>query len=107
MTKLLEWLSLFGVLFTIWFSLITNKIENSFVRDHYTFVLYSPVIFVLLFGVNIVILFINMCTLLSLTIFQLYAFTVVMYRVFTFNNCEDAAAELQKVHFYKKILLKI
>ncbi|XP_028142893.1 dolichol-phosphate mannosyltransferase subunit 3 [Diabrotica virgifera virgifera] len=75
MTKLMEWLSGAGVLFAVWFYLITNK-PNNFVREQYDLILYSPIIFVLLFG--------------------LYAASVVLYRVYTFNDCEKAAAELQE-----------
>ncbi|KAJ8928888.1 hypothetical protein NQ314_018459 [Rhamnusium bicolor] len=76
MTKLQEWLTAAGVLFAIWFCLVTNKVESNFVRENYNLVLYSPIIFVILFG--------------------LYALTVVLYRVYNFNDCEEAAVELQK-----------
>lgn len=72
----MEWLAVAGVLGSIWLALLTNKIENSFVKDHYNLLLFSPVVFLALFG--------------------LYAFILVLYRVYTFNNCEDAAEELQK-----------
>ena len=35
--------------------------------------------------------------LILLFVFGLYSVVVVLYRVFTFNNCESAAVELQKV----------
>ncbi|KAJ3650759.1 hypothetical protein Zmor_016839 [Zophobas morio] len=73
MTKLVEWLAVFGALGAIWLSLVTNKVETNF---NPTLILYSPVIFVALFGV--------------------YAATVVLYRVCTFNNCDKAAAQLQE-----------
>ncbi|KAF7271815.1 dolichyl-phosphate mannosyltransferase subunit 3 [Rhynchophorus ferrugineus] len=76
MTKLMEWLFVVGTLGAIWLALLTNTIENSFAKDHYDLLLFSPVIFVALFG--------------------LYALTLVLYRVFTFNNCDEAAEELQK-----------
>ncbi|KAH1018678.1 hypothetical protein HUJ05_006403 [Dendroctonus ponderosae] len=77
MTKLLEWLGGAGALGAIWLALLTNKIENPFFRDHYTFLLLSPIIVVGLFG--------------------LASLLLVLYRVYTFNDCNDAAAELQKV----------
>ncbi|KAH1011433.1 dolichol-phosphate mannosyltransferase subunit 3 [Dendroctonus ponderosae] len=76
MTKLLEWLGGAGALGAIWLALLTNKIENPFFRDHYTFLLLSPIIVVGLFG--------------------LASLLLVLYRVYTFNDCNDAAAELQK-----------
>ncbi|KAJ8976610.1 hypothetical protein NQ317_005800 [Molorchus minor] len=77
MTKLQEWLTAFTVLFSIWFLFVTNRIDNNFLKNNYDLVLYSPVFFVILFG--------------------LYALTVVLYRVYTFNDCEEAAVELQMV----------
>lgn len=52
MTKLVEWLVTAGALGAIWIALLTNKIENSFARDHYTLLLISPIIFCVLFGVS-------------------------------------------------------
>ncbi|EFA04846.1 dolichol-phosphate mannosyltransferase subunit 3 [Tribolium castaneum] len=76
MTKLLEWVAVLGALGAVWLSLVTNTVEFGFVRQYPTAVFYSPVIFVGLFGI--------------------YAIIVVLYRVFTFNDCEKAAAELQE-----------
>ncbi|KAF2896355.1 hypothetical protein ILUMI_09818 [Ignelater luminosus] len=76
MTKLIEWLTVFGCIFCAWAALVTNKIENNFTKQYFSVILYSPIIFVVLFGV--------------------YAAMVVLYRTFTFNNCEEAAVELQK-----------
>ncbi|KAL3272234.1 hypothetical protein HHI36_022717 [Cryptolaemus montrouzieri] len=76
MTKLLEWLTAFSILVTIWIALLTKKVDNSFVEQHPQLLLYSPFIAIILFG--------------------LFALAVVLYRTFTFNNAELAAAELQK-----------
>ncbi|XP_019876263.2 dolichol-phosphate mannosyltransferase subunit 3 [Aethina tumida] len=76
MTKLVEWVTVLTVLLSIWYTLLTGKVAPTFVNNNYTLILYSPIIFVILFG--------------------LYAATVVLYRTFTFNNCEEAAAELQE-----------
>jgi len=76
MTKLVEWLVAAGVVGALWLSILTNRIENSLTRDHYTLVLLSPVIFVGLFG--------------------LFSLALVIYRALTFNNCDEASAELQK-----------
>ncbi|XP_044260935.1 dolichol-phosphate mannosyltransferase subunit 3 [Tribolium madens] len=76
MTKLLEWVTVLGALTALWLSLVTNTVEIGLVKHHPSLIFYSPVIFVGLFGI--------------------YAIIVVLYRVFTFNDCEKAAAELQE-----------
>ncbi|GJQ75393.1 hypothetical protein Trydic_g23568 [Trypoxylus dichotomus] len=76
MTKLMEWLSVFIALFSVWYLLVEKKIAKDFASENEILILYSPVIAVLLFGV--------------------YAASVVLYRVFTFNDCEEAAIELHK-----------
>lgn len=75
MTKLLEWISVISAVFAVWYSLIGGYVKHPMIENNMNIVLVSPIIFVLLFG--------------------LYAATVVLYRVFTFNNCEEAAKELQ------------
>ncbi|KAJ8714344.1 hypothetical protein PYW07_002569 [Mythimna separata] len=76
MTKLLEWVSVLSAFFAVWYSLIGGYVKHPLIEKNITLVLVSPIIFVLLFG--------------------LYAVTVILYRVFTFNNCEEAAKELQE-----------
>ncbi|KAI4455025.1 dolichol-phosphate mannosyltransferase subunit 3 [Holotrichia oblita] len=76
MTKLLEWLSAFIALFSVWYLLISKKVARDFVSENETLIFYSPIIAILLFG--------------------MYAASVVFYRVFTFNDCEEAAKELHK-----------
>ncbi|XP_018565987.1 dolichol-phosphate mannosyltransferase subunit 3 [Anoplophora glabripennis] len=76
MTKLQEWLSALGIFFAIWFYLITSKTQSSFITENYSLILYSPLICLVLFG--------------------LYAATVVIYRTLTFNDCPEAAEELQR-----------
>lgn len=86
MTKLLEWLSCATVIFSIWFATITSS--STFVKEWHEIILFLPIICLFLFG--------------------LYAATVVLYRVFTFNTCDSAAIELQQVSLsciYKKIYL--
>jgi len=77
MTKLLEWLSCATVIFGVWLVTITSN--STFVKEWHEIILFLPIISLFLFG--------------------LYAATVVLYRVFTFNNCESAAIELQQVSF--------
>lgn len=75
MTKLLEWISALSAVFAIWYSLIGGYVKHPAIDQNMNLIIISPLLFVLLFG--------------------LYAATVVLYRVFTFNNCEAAAKELQ------------
>ncbi|XP_075979364.1 dolichyl-phosphate mannosyltransferase subunit 3 [Anticarsia gemmatalis] len=76
MTKLLEWISVLSALFAVWYSLIGGYVKHPLIEQNMTLIIVSPIIFVFLFG--------------------LYAATVVLYRVLTFNNCEEAAKELQE-----------
>lgn len=75
MTKLLEWISVLSAVFAVWYSLVGGYVKHSAIDNNMNLILVSPILFVILFG--------------------LYAVTVVLYRVFTFNNCEVAAKELQ------------
>ncbi|KAF3428222.1 hypothetical protein E2986_11741 [Frieseomelitta varia] len=76
MTKLMEWL-LFAVLFfSIWIALISENVNLHFIKEWKQFVLFLPPV--------------------ALFVCGLYAATVVLYRTFTFNNCEQAAIELQE-----------
>ena len=75
MTKLLEWISVTSAVFAVWYSLVGGYVKHKLIEENINLIIISPIIFVILFG--------------------LYAVTVVLYRVFTFNNCEDAAKELQ------------
>ena len=75
MTKLLEWLTA-GVLFvSVWLAILSGKLGPTFAKDNFYHVLATPVVLVALFGV--------------------YALAVLVYRVATFNDCEEAARELR------------
>ncbi|KAL0130535.1 hypothetical protein PUN28_002280 [Cardiocondyla obscurior] len=74
MTKLLEWLSCTTVIFGVWLATIMS--ESTFVKKWHEVILFLPLVFLFLFG--------------------LYAVTIVLYRVFTFNTCKSAATELQQ-----------
>ncbi|XP_019537100.2 dolichol-phosphate mannosyltransferase subunit 3 [Aedes albopictus] len=74
MTKLMEWLAVAAAFFAVYFSIVCRQVQHP-VFDQYMFAIQlSPLILLVLFG--------------------LYSATVVLYRTFTFNNCEDAAKEL-------------
>lgn len=72
----MEWLFGFTVLLGIWLSLVTNRIDSGFLKDLWDVILCMPVLLVVVFG--------------------LYAASVVLWRVYKFNNCEEAARELQQ-----------
>lgn len=76
MTKLMEWLLFLTLFFGIWISVITGNINSVFITEWKQVILFFPLIDLILCGV--------------------YAAVVILYRVFTFNNCEKAAAELQE-----------
>lgn len=60
-----------------WYTvLLSSQIENEFTKQYYFEILLLPVLLVALFGVA--------------SIF------IIAYRVYTFNDCEEAAEELQK-----------
>ncbi|TRY63381.1 hypothetical protein TCAL_11718 [Tigriopus californicus] len=75
MTKLTEWLTVLTVLISIWWALYMEMILPQWGRNHPMTVLSLPVVGVALFG--------------------LYSVGVIAYRVATFNDCEEAAQELQ------------
>ncbi|XP_023327316.1 dolichol-phosphate mannosyltransferase subunit 3 [Eurytemora carolleeae] len=74
MTKLLEWVSGVVVFLSVWVALLTGQFGD--IEDRKQLVLFSPLIAVAMFGI--------------------YSIIVIAYRVATFNDCEEAAAELQK-----------
>ncbi|CAG9566381.1 unnamed protein product [Danaus chrysippus] len=76
MTKLLEWLSILSAFFAVWYSLVGGYVKHKLIEENMKLIMISPIIFIILFG--------------------LYAVTVVLYRVLTFNDCKEAAEELQK-----------
>ncbi|XP_054289590.1 dolichol-phosphate mannosyltransferase subunit 3-like [Macrosteles quadrilineatus] len=76
MTKLLEWL-FGGCLFLgFWATLVTNVFDSTFINEWMHFIVALPVLLAGVFGI--------------------YAASVVLWRVYTFNDCDDAAKELQK-----------
>ncbi|XP_011302861.1 dolichol-phosphate mannosyltransferase subunit 3 [Fopius arisanus] len=76
MTKLMEWLFCLALFLGTWTAAITGQVNSPWISNNYQFILYLPV--------------------LLLFIFALYAASVVLYRTFTFNNCEEAAKQLKR-----------
>ena len=75
MTKLLEWVTGFILIMGIWFSVLTQNIGNVSI-DYPNLTFLWPVLLLILFGI--------------------YSVLVICYRVVTFNDCPEAAEELQK-----------
>lgn len=75
MTKLLEWISVLSAVFAVWYSLVGGYVKHPAIDRNMNLIRVYPILFVIMFG--------------------LYAVIVVLYRVFTFNNCEKASMELQ------------
>uniref|UniRef100_A0A147BHQ2 Dolichol-phosphate mannosyltransferase subunit 3 n=1 Tax=Ixodes ricinus TaxID=34613 RepID=A0A147BHQ2_IXORI len=76
MTKLMQWLLGLSLFVTIWATLLSERLLQS-TSSYRLHIWLLPLYACLTFGV--------------------YAASVVLYRVFTFNNCEAAAVELKKV----------
>lgn len=76
----MEWFAILGIFSSLWIAMITGILDFPFVLEWQQTILFLPLILLVLFG--------------------LYANFIIMYRVFTFNDCEDAAIELQQVSSY-------
>ncbi|XP_032663643.1 dolichol-phosphate mannosyltransferase subunit 3 [Odontomachus brunneus] len=74
MKKLHEWLLVVTGLFSVWYAVLASN--SALVKEWRNIILFLPITFLFLFG--------------------LFAATVIMYRVFTFNTCKNAAIELQQ-----------
>lgn len=81
MTKLTEWLFYLFLFLGPWTATITGIYNSPYITEYRQFILLFPVILLFLFSI--------------------YAITVVLYRTLTFNNCEEASQQLQRVSFYK------
>ncbi|KAK0161622.1 hypothetical protein PV327_010076 [Microctonus hyperodae] len=76
MTKLTEWLFYLFLFLGPWTAIITGTIKSPYITEYQRFILFSPVILLFLFSI--------------------YSITVVLYRTLTFNNCNEAAQQLQR-----------
>ena len=89
MTKLLEWLSLAAIMGVVWAGAYTELL----LPQYRTELLWSPVALVIIFGIFSVLTIIYRCTL-----FPHFSTSncPIIFRVATFNDCEDASKELQR-----------
>ncbi|CAD6233874.1 GSCOCG00007368001-RA-CDS [Cotesia congregata] len=76
MTKLMEWVFCLALFLGPWTAAITGTIKSPWINEHHTLLLILPIVLIITFGI--------------------YALSVVLYRTFTFNNCEEAAKQLQQ-----------
>ncbi|XP_058811808.1 dolichol-phosphate mannosyltransferase subunit 3 [Topomyia yanbarensis] len=74
MTKLVEWLMVLLAFFTVYFAIVARKVQHDVLDDYMYEIMLSPLILLALFGA--------------------FSAAIVLYRTFTFNNCEEAAKEL-------------
>ncbi|XP_049765689.1 dolichol-phosphate mannosyltransferase subunit 3 isoform X1 [Schistocerca cancellata] len=75
MTKLMEWLLGVSLFASIWIALVTRQVHSRLLDEWMFLIKPLPLIVLILFG--------------------LYSIAVILWRVYNFNNCEDAAKELQ------------
>ncbi|XP_070498203.1 dolichol-phosphate mannosyltransferase subunit 3 [Chironomus tepperi] len=76
MTKLNEWVFGLSVFFGIYMALVTRRFKHEIIDENMFYIQILPIILVALLGI--------------------YAVTTVLYRTLTFNDCKEAADELQK-----------
>ncbi|XP_055546795.1 dolichol-phosphate mannosyltransferase subunit 3 [Wyeomyia smithii] len=74
MTKLMEWLVGALTYSVVYFAIVARQVQHELLDEYMYEIMLSPLVLVVLFG--------------------LYSASVVLYRTFTFNNCEAAAKEL-------------
>lgn len=77
MTKLMEWLFCLALFFGPWSAIVAGAINSPVITKYHQLILYLPIVLLFLFAI--------------------WSATVVLYRTFTFNNCEGAAEELKLV----------
>lgn len=75
MTKLMEWLFGVSLFLAVWISIVFEYIQG-IPANYRRIALPMPIIFVGLFGI--------------------YSVFVILYRVATFNNCDEAEKELRR-----------
>merc|ERR1712168_1642304 len=74
MTKLLEWIAVAAIILGPWSAVVMNLVQNEMTDAYFIHILLFPIALVALFGVVSV--------------------AVIAYRVYTFNDCNEAADEL-------------
>lgn len=74
--KLFQWLLGAGLFIAVWLAFVLEKVDIQLTDVQKTLVFYSP--------------------LLAVGIFGLVSAVIVLYRVATFNDCKDAAEEIQQ-----------
>ncbi|RNA08613.1 dolichol-phosphate mannosyltransferase subunit 3-like [Brachionus plicatilis] len=76
MTKLAQWLFGLTLFLSIWMAILKDLSPIKVTNDNIFWIYLIPVAFVAIFGV--------------------VSLLIIIYRVATFNNCDDAAKELTK-----------
>lgn len=76
MTNLTRWLTYINLFAIPYMAIVFGVVQSDFLSDQMFLIQILPIILIGLFG--------------------LYAVATVLYRVFTFNDCPEAAEELQR-----------
>ncbi|XP_068200482.1 dolichol-phosphate mannosyltransferase subunit 3 [Palaemon carinicauda] len=76
MTKLTQWLTAAFLILGPWAAAVFKIVQNDFTDKYYLGILLFPVVLVAIFGIVSV--------------------AIIAYRVYNFNDCNEAAEELQK-----------
>lgn len=101
MTKLLEWLTALSIVFAIYVSLVTRQIKNQFTEAWMYEIQIAPIVAVGLFGVSESQIEFSSnpskgADHILIYLLQAYSIFIVLYRTFTFNDCPEAADEVQR-----------
>ncbi len=76
MTKVLEWLAGLAAAFAVWYAIQSGAVAADWARRNPVMAFWWPVV--------------------SVAVFGLYCVCAIAYRVLTFNDCEEAAKQLQE-----------
>ncbi|XP_037068557.1 uncharacterized protein LOC119089850 [Pollicipes pollicipes] len=77
MTMLMRWVFMAAVIFGPWMAIFTNRYQSPWLDQNRQMLLFYPFVLIAAFGV--------------------YSIVVIAWRVYNFNDCEEAALEIQKV----------
>lgn len=94
----MEWIVVLITFLAIYVGLLQNQLQVHCLDEYRLFIVLSPIIFVAAFGV-IFHYCIFLCPIFidsAFFLFQIYSVWTILYRVFTFNDCPEAAAEIQR-----------
>lgn len=92
----MEWVFVLSVFLVAYIAIVTKQIQSGIFDNWMLEIKLAPVILILLFGVNKRSSIGFDKSLTNIEYLQVYSVFTVLYRVFTFNDCPEAAEELQR-----------